>query len=74
MMHNSVLRFTSPVYSRRIDTGGMFADKLSVHLDPDGGPNPYLAHAQDGWGRGVARRYPTLEEAKANLDRLHKKL
>ena len=73
-MMNSQLRFVPPVFKEELDSGGMFSDKLSVHLDPDGGPKPYFAYAQDGWGRGVGNRYSTLEEAKANLYRLHGRL
>ena len=68
------LRITKPIYLRKINTGGMFPDKVSIHLDPDGGDYPYFAYAQDGWGRGVGRRYASIDEAKENLDRLHKML
>lgn len=40
----------------------------------NGGDHPYFAYAQDGWGRGVGHRYASFDEAKDNLDRLHKKL
>ena len=73
-MIDAKLRFTKPVYKRRLDVGAMFDDKLLVYLDPDGGDRPYLALAQDGWGRGVGRRYSTFDEAKSNLNRLHEKL
>ena len=35
---------------------------------------PYLAVAEDGWGRCVCRRYATKQEAIDNLERLHDKL
>ena len=73
-MIDAQLRFTKPVYERSFDSGGMFDDVLSVHLDPDGGERPYLAQARDGWGGGVCRRHKTLEDAKSDLDRLHGKL
>ena len=73
-MIDAKLRFTKLVYKRRLDVGAMFDDVLSVHVDPDDAKKPYLAQARDGWGRGVCRRYETLEEAKGNLDRLHRVL
>lgn len=73
-MIDAQLRFTKPVYKRLLAVGVMFDDVLSVHVDPDGGKSPFLAQARDSWGRGVSRRYETLEEAKGNLDRLHRVL
>ena len=73
-MQDNKLRLTKPVYQRNVDTGGMFDDVLSVHEDPDGGPKRFLAMATDGWGGGYGCRYASLEEAKANLERLHAKL
>ena len=73
-MQDNKLRFTKPVYQRKIDSGGMFDDTLSVHEDPDGGPKRFLAMATSGWGSGYGCRYASLEEAKANLERLHAKL
>ena len=73
-MNDAQLMFTEPVYEQRIDTGGMFEDRLLVYASPDGEDKPYFAIAKDGWGRGVGNRYSTLEEAKANLHRLHGKL
>ena len=73
-MIDARLRLTEPVYKASIDVGAMFNDVLSVHLDPDGGKNPYLAQARDGWGRGVCRRHVTLDDAKSDLNRLHRVL
>ena len=73
-MEDRLLRLTTPVFKREVDTGGMFDDTLSVHEDPDGGPKRFLAMATDGWGGGYGCRYASLEEAKANLERLHAKL
>ena len=68
------IRFTEPIYEERIDSGGMFEDWLLVYASRDGEDKPYLAIAKGGWGHGVSNRYSTLEEAKANLYRLHEKL
>ena len=73
-MIDAQLRFAKPVYTMRVDVGGMFDDVLSVHVDPDGGERPYLAQARNGWGGGVCRRHKTLEDAKSDLDRLHEVL
>jgi hypothetical protein len=73
-MDDMQIRLTEPIYEERIDSGGMFDDRLLVYVFTDGEAKPYLALAQDGWGRGVGNRYSTLEEAKSNLNRLHEKL
>ena len=73
-MQDNILRLKKAVYQVTLDTGGMFEDKLKVVLDPDESPMPYLAVAEDGWGRCVCRRYATKQEAIDNLERLHNKL
>lgn len=71
-MNDARLRMTKPVFSKYVDSGGMFDDKLCIYYDTE--TDEYLALATDGWGRGYGKRYPTLQEAKDNLDRLHQKL
>lgn len=73
-MEDSLLRFSKPVHKESFNYGGMFNGTKSVHLDPDPHDFPYLAVATDGWNRGYGKRYKTLEEAKANLDRLAQKV
>lgn len=73
-VQDNLLRLQKPIYERKLDTGGMFNDKFKVVLDPDESSVPYLAVAEDGWGRCVCRRYRTLRDAIGNLERLHNKL
>ena len=73
-MEDTFLRFRRPVYKEEFDYGGMFKGTKAIYKDPDPSDKPYLAMATDGWNRGYGRRYETLEEAKANLDRLAQKV
>lgn len=73
-MQDNLLRLQKAAYQVTLDTGGMFKDKLKVVIDPDESSMPYLAVAEDGWGRCVCRRYATKQEAIDNLERLHDKL
>lgn len=73
-MLNAQLRLTEPVWSEKVDDGGMFPTHLSVHQDPDGGTYPFLAVATAGFGGGAQGRRATLEEARAHTAVLHRKL
>ena len=73
-MQDNLLRLQKPIYKKSFDYGGMFNGQMAVHLDPDGGSQPYLAMATNGWNGGYGKRYSTLDEAKANLQRLANKL
>ena len=70
-MQDNLLRLQKAAYQVTLDTGGMLKDKLKVVIDPDESSMPYLAVAEDGWGRCVCRRYATKQEAIDNLERLH---
>jgi hypothetical protein len=46
------------VWEERVDTGGMFEDKLVLGTsDTPGLAKPWLAEAYDGWGRRYGRRW-----------------
>jgi len=64
------------VYSERRDSGGMFNDTLGVEELPAevNTPNKFRAFASGSWGGGVQCFRPTLEEAKAELNRLYDKM
>jgi hypothetical protein len=73
-MNNEQLRWTSPVWSREVDDGGMFPSRLSVHQDPDGGRLPFLAVCRTAWGGGAQARRATEQEAVAYTETLHRKV
>lgn len=59
-------KFRDVAWSERRDSGGMFDATVGVYCDDSG----YVAYVTD-WGRGIkSPPHPTLEDAKADIERL----
>lgn len=66
--------FVRQIYRDRRENGGMFKSEVGVQEVTTTKENRYRAYVTDGWGGGAQCFRDTPEEAKAEIDRLWRKM